>query len=258
MKRMSAILLSSILLICTTIFSADKELDELRNKADEGDPSAQIDLGYRILGKRVEKDYLDALKWYRKAAEQGHSEAQFILGYLYHTGKIVEQNSSEAKKWYLKAAKQGHASAEKNFRLLYAYDRTAEKDSSEIKEYYRKKAERGDAYSQYALGLMYDCGLIDYQIGSPEASKWFRKAAEQGHSEAQNYLGVMYQRGQGLEKDYVEAYAWYNLARANTSEKGTANRDALAIQMSDLQVAEAQNRTKELKNLIGEKKVAIE
>jgi len=53
-------------------------------------------------------DYLHAAYWYRKAADQGHSGAQYILGTLYDDGKGVAKDSVQAKFWYQKAASQGH------------------------------------------------------------------------------------------------------------------------------------------------------
>lgn len=44
-------------------------------------------------------------------AENGHPEAQYHIGYMYRTGTGVKMNEREAIKWYSKAAKQGHATA---------------------------------------------------------------------------------------------------------------------------------------------------
>lgn len=49
-----------------------------------------------------------------------------------------------------------------------------------------------------------------------------------------------------MEKDYAEAYAWYNLA-SKTDEDAAKNRDDLEKKMSPQQVADAQKRTKELR-----------
>jgi TPR repeat protein len=50
----------------------------------------------------------EAVKWYSKAAEQGHSEAQVNLSSCYEYGVGVEKNGAEAVKWYRKAAELGH------------------------------------------------------------------------------------------------------------------------------------------------------
>ena len=38
------------------------------------------------------KDYSEAEKWYRKAAEQGFARAQDNLGWMYYKGYGVQQN----------------------------------------------------------------------------------------------------------------------------------------------------------------------
>jgi uncharacterized protein len=46
-----------------------------------------------------------------------------------------------------------------------------------------------------------------------EAAKWWRIAAEQHfHAKAQYSLGVCYVKGEGVAKNYVEAYMWWLLA----------------------------------------------
>ena len=55
----------------------------------------------------VEEDDAEAVKWYRKAAEQGNSDAQQMLGIMYERGsKGVPQDYTEAAKWWRKAADQ--------------------------------------------------------------------------------------------------------------------------------------------------------
>ena len=44
-------------------------------------------------------DYSEAAMWYRRAAEQGDSRAQYSLGLLYDRGQGVPQDIIEASKW---------------------------------------------------------------------------------------------------------------------------------------------------------------
>ena len=60
-----------------------------------------------------------AVKWYRKAAEQGYAPAQFNLGNMYDNGEGVTQDYKQAVKWYRKAAEQGFASAQYNLGSMY-------------------------------------------------------------------------------------------------------------------------------------------
>ena len=47
------------------------------------------------------------LSGYRKAAKQGDADAQYNLGVLYADGRGVRQDHAEAVRWYRKAAEQG-------------------------------------------------------------------------------------------------------------------------------------------------------
>ena len=49
-------------------------------------------------------DDFDAVK---KAAEQGHADAQYNLGLMYDYGGGVPEDDAEAVRWYRKAAEQG-------------------------------------------------------------------------------------------------------------------------------------------------------
>ena len=56
-------------------------------------------------------DYPTALREFSKAAEQGHPIAQRKLAWMYENGRGVDQDEQEAMKWYRKAAEQGDANA---------------------------------------------------------------------------------------------------------------------------------------------------
>jgi uncharacterized protein len=60
------------------------------------------------LGQGVPKDYKEAIKWCRVAAENGLAEAQFTLGFSYVEGRGVPKDYKEAIKWYRLAAAQGN------------------------------------------------------------------------------------------------------------------------------------------------------
>ena len=153
----------------------------------------------------TENDYLNSclLK-----AEQGHSDAQYNLGYMYYNGEGVVQDYKEAVKWY------------------------------------RKAAEQGDADAQYNLGGMYKNGQGVVQ-NYKEAVKWTRKSAEQGDSYAQYNLGNMYYKGKGVPKDYVMAHMYWNLASVDGNKNAIENRDLIAKEMTPSQIEESQKLARE-------------
>ena len=159
----------------------------------------QFRLGVYFYSK---KDYQEAVKWYRKAAEQGLAEAQYNLGLCYEGGDGVKKDYQEAVKWWRKAAEQGLAEAQYNLGLCYYNGNGVEKD---------------------------------YQ----EAVKWWRKAAEQGDAMAQCNLGLCYGEGRGIIQNKVKAYAWFALSSKNGSDVGNKNMKIFEKELTQYQLEEA-------------------
>ena len=59
----------------------------------------------------MEQSYEEAVKWFRKGAEQGDADSQHYLGLCYYGGEGVEQSYEEAVKWFRKADEEGHEGA---------------------------------------------------------------------------------------------------------------------------------------------------
>jgi uncharacterized protein len=81
--------------------------EEFRKAADQGHAEAQSDLAvmYRD-GQGVLKDYGQAVLWFRKAADQRFAAAQNNLGAKYEVGQGVPKDVQQAVFWYRKAAEQ--------------------------------------------------------------------------------------------------------------------------------------------------------
>ena len=156
-------------------------------------------------------DYAEAVKWYRKAAEQGYADAQCDLGYCYHCGLGVSTNYDEAVKWFLKAAGQGDSTAQYNLGCCYSVGKGVSKELTKAVMWYRMAAMQGNASAQYRLGYCYDYGY-GVEIDHVEAVKWYREAAGQGNTSAQYELGCCYKSGIGVRQNAAEAVKWYRKA----------------------------------------------
>jgi TPR repeat protein len=129
----------------------------LKVLAVKGDSEAQFELGELYnwgdyQGKFLEGGQIEAAKWWRKAAEQGHAEAQYALGYM-HTEDTHEDwsaahrkagwglSDAEAVKWYRKAADQGHAAAQNDLGAMYSAGKGVPQDDTEAEKWYIKSEE---------------------------------------------------------------------------------------------------------------------
>jgi TPR repeat protein len=150
------------------------------------------------------RNYAQALKEITPLAKAGNADAEHLLGLMYYMGRGVARDYRQAFAWHHKAALQGKADA------------------------------------QYVVGAMYYTGNAVPQ-DQKQAVYWFRKAAEQGNPDAQYALGLMYRyHVAGMPQDVVLAYMLWNLSAANGHANAASQRAAVARQMSQEQVEEAQ------------------
>lgn len=78
-------------------------------------------------------DPTEAVRWFRKAADQGDPDGQYRLGSAYASGVGVKEDKSEAAKWYLKAAEHGLTIAQ--YMLGHAYETGEGVPKDEIEAY---------------------------------------------------------------------------------------------------------------------------
>lgn len=117
-------------------------------------------------GWSVERDQAEAMKWYRKAAEQGNARAQAAVGTIYGQGWGVKRDDTEAAKWLRMAADQGDAEAQLTLGLMY-------EDGRGIKQDY------AEAYFWENLGIKAGAVLIDDSYGERQRQWDLRLSLEQ-------------------------------------------------------------------------------
>ena len=168
----------------------------------------------------------------KKAAEAGNADAQVELGRIYDykfKEYNIEQNETEALKWYKKAAEQGNPAGMENLAISYEYGGKVPKDYSEALKWRLKAAEKGYVSAQYNLGEIYYNPIVDTFVNYSgiikqdytKAFEWFKKAATTD-AQAQYRLGYMYEYGLGVDQDYSEAMKWYKKASLKLDGAKTA------------------------------------
>jgi uncharacterized protein len=130
----------------------------------------------------VKKYPAEALKWIRKAFNQGYPNAMVHLGQLYTTGKGVVASPSEARAWFTKAAKGGSVDGAVALRKEREW---------EVEQPARAQFEQADAAYRAK--------------DSERAAMLYRTAAKAGNVAAQVALATLLRTGQGITKDVPEA-----------------------------------------------------
>ena len=95
-------------------------------------------------------DYRKAIDEWRPAAIKGDADAQFNLGQAYKLGRGVPADLPMAESWYRKAALQGHLQAEDNYGLIL-FDEGKRTDAVRWLE---RSAARGEPRAQLVYGTM--------------------------------------------------------------------------------------------------------
>ena len=192
-----------------------KQKEAIKPEQDPEIPHADthslVEQGLKYLfGRGTEKNYDEAVRLFRLAAEQNDPDALFNLGRCYATGRGVPKDYREAEKWHRKAAELGQIASQNALGHMYLYGHPGvQKDPAEGAMWYRRAALQNDSLAQASLGECCENGWgvpQDY----PEASAWYRKAAEGGPGceIARYHLGRLYLNGNGVEKDNSEAVRW--------------------------------------------------
>ena len=227
--------------------------EELRKHTDVADPVYQYVIGFRYLeGDGLQMDYVLALHWFTKAAEQGYAPAQSQLGFMYAMNYGAPRDAEKALYWYRKAADQNYIQAIFNIGTMYQNGEGVKRDLAEASKWSRKGAELGDSGCQAYLAWRYATG--EGVAKEPtEAFNWYMKAALQGHTFAQFTVGTLYEQGQGISKDEIEALAWYNLSPTNGLDEKINHRDRLELTLGPDAAAEARNRAEKLRQKITRK-----
>jgi len=148
-------------------------------------------------------------------ASKGNTYSMILLGDLYASGFDVPQSGIKALSWYAKAAAKGSVIGMMNL---------------------------GEAnyYGRYGV-----------QPNAVKAAKWYLKAAKKGYGPAQSRLANLYFLGQGVKKNYVEAYVWYGLAVASGDQLSKHLKRMVRNLMTPVQVAKGNEETLLYERLYG-------
>jgi hypothetical protein len=179
-------------------------------------PASGASDGTEIFGDRkvVDNSSIISFPEVVRRAKAGDPKWQLALGNAYFEGKLQLKDDIEAIKWITLASDAGHVPA--HVRLGYLYDHTP--------------------------GTLQNEQL---------AFKFYLKAAMAGDAESQNVIGRRFYEAKGVPRDYVAAYAWFNLSAANSGYLASSMRDDVVGKlMLPSKIDEAQKLSRKLNDEI--------
>lgn len=157
-----------------------------KKAAEQGHIRAQENLAYMYAeGIGVTQDYNKAAHWCKKGIYQTQ-EALYIFARMYEYGKgIAIKDKKKSIFWYKKAAEQGHVDAQVHLGDVYFYGQGVTKDYNQAVYWYKKAAIQGNNTAQINLGFAYNNGQGVTQ-NFKLAYVWANLAAAQGNERATN------------------------------------------------------------------------
>jgi TPR repeat protein len=171
----------------------------------------------------VAREVAEAVKWWRKAAEQGHANAQYGLGAMYTSGRGVARDDAEAAKWFRKAAENPETEVPFcNIGNLISYSENVEYRKEAI-GYWLQGINHGDACSHVSLGWAY----MSKEFMAPDyarAAELNQKGGELGDAEGFNNLGWLYEHGLGVRQSKTTALYYYKKAIEGCWEKSRCDQ----------------------------------
>lgn len=117
----------------------------------------------------------------RRLADSGDAESQYWIGIRYGTGANVAQNDAEAAKWFERAAEQGHVQAQARLASYYWSGRGVPKDLSKAYFWAALAWAQGDENSKMLLeGLSSQMTRSQVLVARQQADNWLRHHNQQG------------------------------------------------------------------------------
>ena len=134
LSRQTLILFSSLLILPAMAGDVDDAIEAMRAGdfaeaycvlkpyAEAGDPEAQYNIGWMYLnGYGLAMNDRRALDWWKRASDQGYTDASFSIAMLYSLGQgKVAKDMDRAIDYYLLAVEDGHEDAHMIIRSMLA------------------------------------------------------------------------------------------------------------------------------------------
>ena len=181
-----------------------KSVETERDMLNRASASFDAEATKRLADTYYETDARKALELYEEAARAGHAEAAYAAGVMYATNFDIRPDEEKSAYWLATAARTGHAAAQADY------------------------------------GLMVYQGAGGVPRDESGAAEWFRKSAEGGDSEGAFLYAFTLAKGEGVDRDFGEAYYWllksgestvddYQQDRATLRERLEANVDPAVL-----------------------------
>ena len=203
-------LLISLLVNLTYANLSPKHIQQLKQKAKQGDADAQQKLGNYAF---IHNNYPQAHHWFLKLSQQPKPDSKGRglggLGLLYMDNEgPYEKNYARAKDYFQKAIKMGYKGGYNNLGLMYYNGGYGlKKNLKKAKHYYRLGIKNNSHEAMFNLANLY-ANKNQYK----QAFHWYHLAAKQYYLSGMYQTGASYFLGKGVPENKIKSCMWLKLA----------------------------------------------
>ncbi|NII12092.1 SEL1-like repeat protein [Oleiagrimonas sp. C23AA] len=197
-------------------------LKAVHQRAEQGDAQAQVAWG-RHLVEGSKADKAAATAWFRKAALQGNTDGEWMLGSAYMGGTGVPRDMAKALKWMRASLADGSAEHMATYGGLLFSQGMLEGHRQKGVAWLHKAADKGSPAAMMFMGMARLSGTFSLPKDQVEARHWFERAAQTGNPASEKALGVFYLKGMLGQVDIPKGLHWLRAAAAqgDASAEGT-------------------------------------
>lgn len=163
-----------------------------------------------------------AVYYFHKAAKMGNARGEYMNGMAYFMGCGIHNSWKSAFDCFSSAIKKGNVDAMVQLALMYRYGIGIERNSMKALELYMKAAEHGNGVAMKELGKVFKNGELGIQDNA-RSEEYYAQAYEalyesamgDNNPVAQHNLASMYLDGEGVKRNYSQAFKYYERAIKN-------------------------------------------
>lgn len=187
-----------------------------RRAAKAGSVWGQFNLGLQYAeGTGVAQDWGWALYWYQRAADGGDDFAWCNLGNCYRLGNGVPQDGKKAYRLIKRSSDAGNKVARCLLGYMYCFGQGVRENGRKAFQYYQEALNMGNVDALNNLGYCYHRG-IGCEKNDEKAVELFLRAIASGDKDCAAYnLAHRYRYGEGVDKDFAQAWKYLRMAAAN-------------------------------------------
>lgn len=161
-----------------------------------------------FLGLGVEKNYSEALNWYKKAAELNNLDALYLIGMIYKDSLIKGKTYADAVEYYLVLNEKGIVATNMLIGEAYLNGKGVEKNIITARLWFEKGVAESDPGSVYNMGYLYQKG-IGVKANMEKAVELMEQSCDSNYLRACETLGELYYKGEDVEANSEKSVNWY-------------------------------------------------